>query len=355
MADTAATYAVLDEALEVLSAHGHELRNGLSNHGPMTVEALCALGRPEAVMPWLERYRKDLLPAPTARERIDRSSWRSALARPERFADWAAFFQEELREGPWPAVLERWTARLAPGICADATHGVIRVGHAARSLGVAETPQRLGELAAALASWAASYQDLPVPEPGVPAREPLAVGDAMLRVALQPAHERRFSGTIVSALEGLRGFSAFAAVIDLADLRGDPEGRLAELTDVYARVYLANARDPLTTIVFVHGVTAAAALGSLLPHLSEATARAALRFGWQAGCALYAAFGSAPPQPVGTELPQLDAAALVDRAIAHGDEHAIKLTEACLRRYARAPSPAYLAAADHALRALPRA
>jgi hypothetical protein len=351
---TDAAYAPLDAALEILARHGPELRSGLSNHGPMTVEALCALGRPDAVRPWLARYRAELLPAPPARARIGRTGWRAALARPERFADWCVFFERELREDPWPAVLERWAARLAPGLCADATHGVIRVGHAVRSLAAAETPWRLRELAAALASWAAGYQELPVPAPGAPPVEPLPVREAIGRVPLQPAHERRFSGTIVSALEGLQGFPAFAPVIDFADLRGDPERRLAELTDVFARVYLANARDPLTHIVFVHGLTSTAALGSLLPHLGEATARAALRFAWQAGCALYAAFGSQTPQLDGAPGPQVAAADLAERAIAHGDEHAIKFTEACLGRFARDPAAAYLAAADRALRALPR-
>ncbi len=33
---------------------------------------------------------------------------------------------------------------------------------------------------------------------------------------------------------------------------------------------------------------------------------------------------------------------LVDRALATGDEHAIKFTEACLREYALNPKPLYL-------------
>jgi hypothetical protein len=46
---------------------------------------------------------------------------------------------------------------------------------------------------------------------------------------------------------------------------------------------------------------------------------------------------------------------LVDMAVAHGDEHAIKFTEACLRPHTMNPSPAYLAAARNALDMLPRA
>ena len=36
------------------------------------------------------------------------------------------------------------------------------------------------------------------------------------------------------------------------------------------------------------------------------------------------------------------------RAVAHGDEHAIKLTEACLRLHAETPDPVFLHAAARA-------
>ena len=51
---------------------------------------------------------------------------------------------------------------------------------------------------------------------------------------------------------------------------------------------------------------------------------------------------------------EADEDALVDRAIAHGDEHVIKFTEACLHRHALGPSPVYFAAADHVLGMIPR-
>ena len=48
----------------------------------------------------------------------------------------------------------------------------------------------------------------------------------------------------------------------------------------------------------------------------------------------------------------LDERVLVDRALANGDEHVIKFTEACLRRNALEPSPAYLSAIESALEIL---
>src|SRR5438270_1508649 len=154
-------YESLDEALEALAGHGVALKNGNSNHAPMVAEALCAMGRPQAVMPWIARYQERLLPCPPAGDPIRAEIWRSALGQRDRFADCAEFFVEELRQASWPEVLDRWTGRLAPGFCAAATHGVIRVGHAVRSLAIAETPWRKRELGDALASWAATYRELP--------------------------------------------------------------------------------------------------------------------------------------------------------------------------------------------------
>ena len=60
----------LDEALEGLAGYGIALKNGNSNHAPMVAEALCAMGRPQAVMPWVARYQERLLPRPLSGDPI---------------------------------------------------------------------------------------------------------------------------------------------------------------------------------------------------------------------------------------------------------------------------------------------
>ena len=62
-------YTSLDDALDEIAPYGIELKNGNSNHAPMVAEALCALGRPEAVMPWVARYRERMQPRPAAGDR----------------------------------------------------------------------------------------------------------------------------------------------------------------------------------------------------------------------------------------------------------------------------------------------
>jgi hypothetical protein len=345
-------YASLDEALETLPPYGIELKNGNSNHAPMVAEALCAMGRPDAVVAWLARYRERMLPRPPAGARIDSAKWRDALGERGRFGDWSAFFGEELQERPWREVLDHWMERLAPGFCAAATHGVIRVGHAARGLVDSKTPQRLRELADAFASWAATYQELPTN--GHEADGGLTPPEAIARVPIVPLDRRAHAGNITASLAMLADLPEFAPAIGLIDTGGDLPSLIAELTGVFARVYLANAHDIRTTIAFIHGVTSPAALGNIAPQVSERTARTALRYAWQSGCGLYACFGGGTAVAEGIEPRQEDEDELVDRAIAHGDEHVIKFTEACLHRHALAPSPVYLAAVDHVLGMIPR-
>jgi hypothetical protein len=342
------SYRMLDGALDRLSGYGPGLANGNFNHAPMVAEALCALGRPEAVMPWIERYRPRLVARGPVGDSIRAAEWRTALGQRDRFAAWSALLAAELREREWREVLDLWTGRLAPGISAAATHGAIRTGHAVRALAAGESPQRLGELGDALASWAASYSELPAGDRL--ANGALTPREAIARVAVVPP-ERRRPGNIVAALAGLADEPDFAPAIGLVDLSGDIDGVLARLTELFARVYLANVRTPLTAIVFIHGVTSLAALGHIVPYVSDATAQRLLRYGWQAGCGLYACFGdgSGPGFSAEIALGDGDAESLVDRALAHGDEHVIKFTEACLSRHALAPSPAYPAAVANVL------
>src|SRR5262245_24092129 len=341
---TSPRYDSLDAALELLAPYGPELANGFTSHAPMVAEALCALGRPDAVLPWLERARPGFAPRPAPRAPLEPGSWREALGRAERTADWMALGRAELAVGPWRPRLRRWLVRLTPGYCTDALHGPIRVAHAARALAAEDTAPRRRELGDALGAWAAGYQTLPTPTSRSPGS--LSPEEAVGRVPIQPIAERGFRGSIVSALAGLTGFAPFTPAIDWIA----PETGIGSLTRAFARVLLRHAHEPLHAIVFVHGVTSAAALRALVPHLDAGGARALVRSAWQAGAALLASFGSEPAPPsCELEPPRDGPEALVERAIAHGDDHAIKITEACLQEHALEPSPLYLAAASRAL------
>jgi hypothetical protein len=344
-------YSTFDAALELLRGTGPELRNGLTNHAPMAAEAMCAMGRSASVLAWVERYRTKILPDPRPVARIAEHEWEAALGDLSRHSDWTAFFENELTEAPWREVLDRWVARLAPGIVASATHGVIRTGHAVRALAEKENPLRMHELAQGLGYWAATYQTLPGThrESGV-----LPPSQAIDAVELVPREKRRYGRTITSALDSLDSHPPFARVIDMIDTRGDTANLLSDLTATFARVYLGNAREILGAIAYIHCVTGPGALRMILPYLDDASARSALRYAWQASCAIYCTFAVRPRPKGAIEPVGEDASALIDAAIATGDEHAIKFTETCLREDALAPDPAYAAAARHAIGVLSR-
>src|SRR5207244_2205351 len=189
--------ATIDDALEVLKDTGPEFGGGLSNHGPMAAEALIALGRSDLVMTCVERYLPSLDEHPAARRAISHDDWRTALGDNRRVGDWIAFFDGELVDRPWEAVLDEWAIRLAPGLVAAGTHGLIRTAHAVRSLGEAETPARRHELAEGLGYWAARYHPLPEQR----AREGnLKPSQAIGRVERLPPEEQVADGLIVDLL-----------------------------------------------------------------------------------------------------------------------------------------------------------
>jgi len=336
--------AVMDQALEILARTGPEYGVGLSNHGPMAAEALIRLGRPEAVIPWVELYksRSNLQGPPEARNPISKKEWRGALGNVSRVGDWIAFFDRELKEASWRSVLGQWIPQLAPGLVAAATHGVIRTGHAVRSLAERETEARRQELARGLGYWAARYQPLLISLD----RKSMGLkpSQAINEVKILPVEQRGTGGLIFDKLRRLDDFPPFATVADLVDSSGDASRFVSDLTETFAAVYVANAQERFTNI---HAVTGPSAIRLLLPYVKPEAAHHLLRYGWQAAAGLYAAFGQTPVAGL------LDGRAqskedLIDRAVATGDEHAIKFTEACLREYALNPKPVYLSAARHA-------
>jgi hypothetical protein len=132
----------------------------------------------------------------------------------------------------------------------------------------------------------------------------------------------------------------------LVDAAGDLSRFISELTETFARIYLANPRG---LVAFVHAVTAPSALRLLAPYLAEPDARLAARYAWQACAAIYAWYATRPPPSPSARTPSTEAPDdLIDRALAAGGAHTIKFTEACLREYALNPQPVYLLAARDA-------
>lgn len=226
---------------------------------------------------------------------------------------------------------------------------MIRTAHALRALNADATPIRLQEFADGLALWASTYVELPATRK---TSMRLLSAEALARVKLVPEEKRRNGGAITVALGQLVHAPGFDGVLDLIDNERAPRETALEAAEAFARVAAANVHSPLTAIVFTHGVTGMGAALNLLPHVSVATAQTLVAYAWQSGAALNSAYATAPFDGA-APLANLVTDDRIARAVAHGDDHVIKLTEACLALSAVYPSPAFLAAADSVATHLP--
>ncbi|WP_086820637.1 questin oxidase family protein [Allokutzneria sp. NRRL B-24872] len=330
---------VLDEAYQRLHRTGPEFAGWLSNHAPMTVEAMVRAGRPDLVHRWVDSYSEQLDELPTASHRIG-SEWLEAMGDERRIGDWIAHFRVELAERPWRAVLGTWWPRLLPGVAAGATHGVIRVGHAVRVLLEGEqTAPRLDELAHGLGYWAARWES--VPGATCPEGE-LSPHEAIPGV---PALPERSGGiqTRLARLAFLAGWPESLAALRRPENPAQAQDMLTELVDAAVLHYRTHGHG--AAIMSVHGATAPNAILRTLPALPENLWVPSLCTAWIATAAVTSIY--APDRPAlgasGTDL-VLDE--VVERAVATGDAHAIKFADTAVDTFARKGDHDALAAAQ---------
>ncbi|MEV3859542.1 questin oxidase family protein [Streptomyces sp. NPDC050095] len=320
------TTGTLDEALERLHTAGPERLGRLTNHAPMAVEALAARGQAGAVHRWLDLYAPKLEEFPASLEPVTGANWQAALGDPRRAADWIAYFTRETAERPWRDVLAEWWPRLLPGMYGGSTHPVIRVGHAVRTLLAGEeTDPRVAELAHGLGYWAARHHTVSVTLTGAAALPGTTAGPAAALAldAVTPIAERD-SGGFPTRL------ARVTALPRWADAVSDPDTarlRLTELVAAATHRYATHGHGEETMLV--HAATAPNAVLRTLPALPRPLWVPSLAAAWTASAAVTAMY--APDAPVDYRAPgTFTAEEVVERALAHGDEHVIKFTDTAL-------------------------
>jgi hypothetical protein len=329
------------DALERLDGTGVEFAGFLANHGPMAADAMIRLGGGEMVGRWIEQYRPELEPAAPGGNAVTSDNWREHLGRPERVGDWSAYFDRAIAGLGWVAVLQTWWERLIRGAAASATHGLIRTAHAVRNLAELhnEDPLLLLELANGLGFWAARYQALPG-QPGLRGRCGLA--ESLARLPRLETSVRSAGPGIGGRLASLGTLDALPAALDRWDAPPDPAAALDELISAAARVLIAREDAP---IAYCHAVTAPAAVRMILPSIPAHQLDATVAACWQVVGSIVAAFAAPPDPPARDRFDPPVAADVASSALEHGDEHVMKLAEACLRQFAVSGDPALLVAA----------
>src|SRR5215469_16420785 len=241
----------LDEAYERLHATGPEWGGNLSNHGPMAAEVLARRGHAADVPRWVDAYLPRLDELPATREAITDATWQRALGDGTRIGDWRAYLARQVADHPWRDVLVTWWPRLLPGIAAGATHGVIRTGHAVRTLSSGdESDAAVAELGYALGYWAARSTTVPgVCEPD----GRLDPGTALAGVP----HLADQSGPIAGRLARLGELAGWpesvAALSDVADAAA-AQARVLDLVDAATLRYLSYGYG--SPVLLVHTATA---------------------------------------------------------------------------------------------------
>lgn len=317
----------LDEALTRLHTSGPERLGRLTNHAPMAAESLAAHGHDRAVHRWLDDYAHKLEDFPARHEPVTDTNWRAALGEPRRAADWIDYFTRELSADsgrPWQDVLTEWWPRLLPGLYGGSTHPVIRVGHAVRTLlGQGENGPRRTELAHGLGYWAAVHH--PLPGPAVTGRyaEPGAALDAVRPIAVR-------NGEFPDRLAQVAALPAWRPAAQEMDRGPDPETareKLTELVRAATHRYATHGHGEYTMLV--HAATAPNAVLRTLPALPRVLWVPSLSAAWSAAAAVTAMYLPDEPVPFagpGTLTPE----EVFARALAHGDEHVIKLADTAL-------------------------
>jgi hypothetical protein len=329
-------------ALDLLHGTATEYRGFLSNHGPMAADAMIRLGGGDRVHRWVDLYRLELEPAPAPGDAVKVEDWQRHLGSFELVGDWTSFFERAIDADGWRHVLAAWWPRLLPGAAASATHGLLRTAHAVRNLDETDIdePLFLGELVAGLGLWAARYQELP----GAPQlRGPLELGAAVAHLPRLDPRAPSDGPGLGGRLRALASLDGFPVALDAWGTELDPANALDHLIGHTARILFTR---PESSIAFCHAVTAPAAVRMILDTIPPEHHRATVAACWQLAGAIVAAFAQPPDPPVPSSPATVPASELAAAAIDHGDDHVLKLTEACIRQFGITEDRHLLAAAE---------
>ncbi len=310
-------HAALHRLLDAQLALPPEYRRQLTSHLPMALQALHALGANAAqLQAFYAAYLPRLGPLTSTGQAAAESAmpaaswpeWQTACGRMASYAALRAHFAWALAQQGQTAVLRQALPVLWPGLAAAGLHGPIRLAHALQS-------GHAGELAAALAYWAARWQLLPAP----PRRPGWSFADWAARLTAAQGLVNSPATRIAARMDEASATPAYAELA--AALQTGPD-TLDQLEELVLDDYIA-----CQDFTVLHLVTGLHALRQLLPLLDAPDLAPVVR---AATAAWLAALRLPQPTASGSGIPaNADWLALLEAARASTDDHAIKLVQVC--------------------------
>ncbi len=305
-----------------------EYRGALSNHLPMALHALHALGASDPrLREYFDHYGSRFDGLVAAQATAPLADWKEALGRTDAFDALRASFLVLLRQQGAEQTLRSVLPHLWPGVVAAAFHGVIRTAHAVQA-------GHPGEIAAGLAYWAAQWQPQPA---GAASGERLPFAPWSQQVE-QAAVQTRAPGSMISKrIKELRHTPVYT---QLAESLAIEPTLLTQAADWAASLYVRSGN-----FTVLHMVTGLRAVRVLWPWVDDGAAVAPLLVRALTAAALASNLQLLQDEPEPLPWPQLRAAALADE-----DEHVIKLVHACVEGAELQSAGLYQQAASRAVR-----
>ncbi len=342
MSNAVGPSTVLHQLLDDGAQHDAEYRGSMSNHLPMTLVALYALGADDTrLQAHAAFYARRLLPAPAPQTWPRGEPWPARLGQRAAWPAYRHLFAEWLERETGTAVLRQVLPLLLPGVAGAAFHGLIRVAYAT-SVGHA------GELADALAYWACCHQRLPQPAPGDDTHPAADLHSDPGRVLAQLLHDARnfrsSAGLIAERTLAAAAAPAFARQVRRLQLGDDAQEMLGRLARLAAEGYVQSH-----DFTVLHLATSAHAMQVLWPLLDEP--EAAVRHYWAAFAAAVLGTSWRPgPKPLPPP-PDLPWPEVFQRATASDNEHVVKLVFSCREQFRASGDEVYRRAAARAVEA----
>ncbi|MGV1800755.1 questin oxidase family protein [Agrobacterium vitis] len=333
--------AEVEALLAEMPAWGSEFTGTFANHAPMVLCALAEIGgTPAQMRRFFDHYKgiKKLLPFGQPSTQLDATTWRSVLGQREREPDLRLFFSAEVSRLGIEAALKHYLPDLAPGVAASAFHALMRTAY-----GVLR--QNQGDIAIALAYWAATYLALPPATGASPVTDDPA--EILRRVTLiAPMHTLPLHDLLWQNMRDAAALPDFVPVVDWLEIGPDTMEKMAA---VAIRLFAATQH-----FAALHVVTGLHWIRLLTPTCDRQTRDTMLRVFWQAIAALMREldFPTLPPEK---EISRWRALAAPDwpvifaAAASSYDEHDISLAYSAAQEMTIYADPLYRVAAARRL------